>query len=224
MTPAERRCAMPRFPWSDLALAPINGMLAAVPAVVVAGLPLYLVLWMADVYDPGGWAGLVGVGAFVLACAAALFTSLGGFLGTRRRIDDDLLDDEVEDRIVRVSGVVGIVGEPPAFYLRLDSDATDRDAGDSDANDSDAVDDGGDSGSETIVLRGDYLTRLRRTGCFPSTGLRLIQLPRSRAVVGILPMGETLPIAFVSGRDHRPTEFDGERSAVDFDRLRALSG
>ena len=201
---------MPRFPWSDLALAPINGMLAAVPAVVVAGLPLYLVLWMADVYDPGRWAGLVGIGAFGLACAAALFTSLGGFLGTRRRIDDDLLDDEVEDRIVRVSRVVGIVGEPPAFYLRLDRDATDRDAGDSGAID-------GGSDSETIVLRGDYLTRLRRTGCFPSTGLRLIQLPRSRAVVGILPMGETLPIAFVSGRDHRPTEFDGQRSAIDFD-------
>ena len=201
---------MPRFPWSDLALAPINGILAAVPAVVVAGLPLYLVLWMADVYDPGRWAGLVGIGAFGLACAAALFTSLGGFLGTRRRIDDDLLDDEVEDRIVRVSRVVGIVGEPPAFYLRLDRDATDRDAGDSGAID-------GGSDSETIVLRGDYLTRLRRTGCFPSTGLRLIQLPRSRAVVGILPMGETLPIAFVSGRDHRPTEFDGQRSAIDFD-------
>lgn len=206
MTTAERRCAMPRFPWSDVALAPINGVLAAVPAVVVAGLPLYLVLWLAEVDDPGRWAGLVGVGAFGLAYAAALYTSIGGFLGTRRRIDDDLLDDEVEDRFVRVASAVGIVGEPPAFYLRLDSDATDS---------------GGGGGSETIVLMGEYLTRLRRTGCFPSTGLRLIQLPRSRAVVGVLPMGEPLPTAFVSGRDHRPTEFDGERSAIDFDTVRA---
>lgn len=214
MTPAERRCAMPRFPWGDVALAPVNGVLAAVPAVVVAGLPLYLLLWLADVDDPGRWAGLVGVGAFGLACASALYTSIGGFLGTRRRIDDDLLDDEVEDRTVRVTEAVGIVGEPPAFYLRLHSDATD----------SDATDGGSGSGSEVIVLRGDYLTRLRRTGCFPSTGLRLIQLPRSRVLVGVLPIGEALPMAFVSGRDHRPTELDGQRSAIDFDRLRALVG
>lgn len=196
---------MPRFPWTEVALAPINGVLAAVPAVVVAGLPLYLVLWLADIDDPGRWAGLVGIGAFGLAWAAALYTSIGSFLGTRRRIDDDLLDDEVEDRIVRVTEAVGIVGEPPVFYLRLDADTT----GDS----------GG--GGETIVLRGDYLTPLRRTGCFPSTGLRLIQLPRSRVLVGVLPMGEALPIFFGSERDHRPTEFDGQRSAIDFDAVLA---
>ena len=44
MTPVERRTAAPRFPWFEVALAPLNGLLAAVPAVVLAGLPLYLAL------------------------------------------------------------------------------------------------------------------------------------------------------------------------------------
>ena len=64
MTPAERRCAAPRFPWSDIALAPLNGVLAVVPAVVLAGLPLYLILWLAGVDEPGGWVSLLGLGAF----------------------------------------------------------------------------------------------------------------------------------------------------------------
>ena len=108
---------------------------------------------------------------------------------------------EVEDRVVQVTDAVAVVADPPVLYLRLDGGTAD--------------------GPETIVLVGDYLTRLRRTGCFPSTTLRLIQLPRSRAVVGILPMGEVLPLAYVSGTDHRPVEFDGQPTATDFERLRA---
>ena len=126
---------------------------------------------------------------------------LVGFLRARARIDDDLLDDEVEDRIVAVTDGVAVVADPPALYLRLEGSGPD--------------------GPETVVLTGDYLTRLRRTGCFPATTLRLIQLPRSRAVVGVLPMGEVLPLASVSGADHRPVEFDGQSTAIDFERLRA---
>jgi hypothetical protein len=201
MTPAERRCAAPRFPWSDVALAPLNGVLAVVPAVVVAGLPLYLVLWLAGVDEPGGWVTLLGLAAFVLPIARALYITLGGFLRTRARIDDDLLDGEVEDRIVQVTDGVAIVADPPALYLRLDGGTAD--------------------GPETIVLTGDYLTRLRRTGCFPATTLRLIQLPQSRAVVGVLPLGDPLPLPYVSGKDHRPVEFDGQLAAIDFEGLRA---
>ena len=201
MTPAERRCAAPRFPWSDIALAPLNGVLAVVPAVVLAGLPLYLILWLAGVGEPGGWVSLLGLGAFGLTSAGALYTALAGFLRTRARLDDDLLDGEVEDRVVQVTDAVAVVADPPALYLRLLGEAPD--------------------GPETIVLIGDYLTRLRRTGCFPATMLRLIQLPQSRAVVGVLPMGDLLPLPAVSGTDHRPMEFDGQSTAIDFERLRA---
>ena len=131
----------------------------------------------------------------------ALYAALGGFLRARARIDDDLLDGEVEDRVVQVTDAVAVVADPPALYLRLDGEAPD--------------------GPETVVLIGDYLTRLRRTGCFPATTLRLIQLPQSRAVVGVLPMGDVLPLPSVSGADHRPVEFDGQSTAIDFERLRA---
>ena len=205
MTPAERRCAVPRFPWSDIALAPLNGVLArSAPAVVLAGLPLFLILWLVGVGEPGGWVSLLGLGAFGLTSAMALYTALGGFLRTRARIDDDLLDDEVEDRVVQVTDAVAVVADPPVLYLRLDGGTAD--------------------GLETIVLIGDYLTRLRRTGCFPSTTLRVIQLPRSRAVVGLLPMGEVLPLEYVSGTDDRPVEFDGQSSSIDFERLARASG
>jgi hypothetical protein len=50
-----------------------------------------------------------------------------------------------------------------------------------------------------------------------------VQLPHSRAVVGIAPLGEPLIAAFVSGADHRPTELDGQPAGADFDRLRSLA-
>ena len=71
------------------------------------------------------------------------------------------------------------------------------------------------------MLRGEYLTRLRRTGRFPSTTLRLLQLPRSRALVGILPLGDDLQPAFLSSHDHRPVELDGEAARIDLDALRS---
>lgn len=200
MTPAERRSAAPR-PWGDLALAPLNGVLATVPAVVVAGLPLYLALWLAQVDAPAGWVGLVIVAVFGLTSAATFAVALGGFLRARARVDDDLLDDEVEDRVVDVTTAVEIVGDAPAVYLRL--------AG------------AGAHDGETLVLRGEYVARLRRTGCFPTTTLRLVQLPGSRAVIGLLPLGDAFPSAFVSGRDHRPSELDGQPAAIDVDALLA---
>jgi hypothetical protein len=83
MTDAERRAAAPRFPWGDVALAPLNGILAAVPAVVLAGLPIYLALWLAGVNEPGRWASFIGVGPVGAAVAAALYTSIGAFLRAR---------------------------------------------------------------------------------------------------------------------------------------------
>lgn len=198
MTEAERRAAAPRFPWGDLALAPLNGVLAAVPAVVLAGLPLYLGMWLAGVDEPGRWASFTGVGAFGVAVAAALYTSLGGFLRARARVDDDLLDDEVDERVLEVNEAVGIVMEPPVMYLRF-------------------VD------GDTVTLKGDYVSLLRHAGDFPSTVVRLVQLPRSRAVVGIVPLGEPLTAAFVSGADHHPSELDGQATAVDFERLRRIA-
>ena len=200
MTHAERRQAVTPFPWSDLPLTPLNGLLAAVPIVVLAGLPLYVVLWLASISEPERWVGLVLVSAFAYGTAAALYTTIGGFLRARARVEDDLLDDMVEDRIVQVAEAVEVVCDPPAIYLRLAGPMAE---------------------AETIVLRGEYLTRLRRTGRFPSTTLRLVQLPRSRAVVGILPLGDDLQPAFVSGQDHRPLELDGEPARVDLDSLRA---
>ena len=144
---------------------------------------------------------LLGLGVFGLTSAVALYTALGEFLRTRARIDDDLLDGEVEDLVVRVTDAVAVVADPPALYLRLVGEVPDR--------------------PETIVLTGDYLTRLQRTGCFPSTTLRLIQLPKSRVVVGVLPMGDVLQPLSVSGKDHRPVELDGQDTAIDFERLRA---
>lgn len=201
MTPAERRSAAPRWPWSDLALAPLTGVLAAVPAVVLAGLPLYLTLWLASVDAPARWVSLLAVGVFAAASAGAFYLALGGFLRARARIDDDLLDDQVDDRIVDVTGGVEVLGDPPTFYLRL--------AG------------AGAAHGETIVLIGEYVTHLRRTGCFPSTTLRLVQLPRSRAVLGILPLGDVFQPPVVSRRDHRPVELDGQPSAIGLDALRA---
>ena len=220
MTPAERRRAVPPFPWSDLPLAPLNGLLAAVPIVVIAGLPLYLVLWLASVDEPERWVGLVLVSAFAYGTAAALYTTLAGFLRARARVDDDLLDDVVEDRIVHVTDAVEVVTDPPALYLRLAS-ASVRDEGEGRGEAGCEGEGEGEGEAETIVLRGEYLTRLRRTGRFPSTTLRVIQLPRSRAVVGILPLGDDLPPVFVSGRDHRPVECDGEPSQIDVDALRS---
>ena len=198
MTLDERRAATPRFPWGELALAPLNGLLAAVPAVVLAGLPLYLGLWLIDVDEPGRWASFVGVGAFGLAMAAALSTSIAAFLRSRARVDDDLLDDEVDDRVVEVNEAIGIVTDPPVMYLRF-------------------VDGG------TVTLKGDYVAALRHDGDFPSTVVRLVQLPRSRAVVAVQPLGEPLLAAFVSGRDHLPTEMDGHPTDIDFERVRALA-
>ena len=226
MTHTERRGAAPPFPWNDLPLAPLNGLLAAVPIVVLAGLPLYLVLWMASVAEPERWVGLLLVSAFAYGTATALYVPIAGFLRARGRVDDDLLDDLVEDRIVHVSDAVEVVGDPPAIYLRL-SRASGRGEGESAGEgEGDGEDAGAGAGeaegeAETIVLRGDYLTRLRRTGRFPSTTLRVIQLPRSRAVVGILPLGDDLQPAFVSGQDHRPLELDGEPARIDLDALRS---
>ncbi len=196
MTEGERLAATPRFPWGDVALAPLNGLLAAVPAVVLAGLPLYVVLWLTGTDEPGRWASFVAVGAFGLAAASAIYTAVGGFLRARARVDDDLLDDEVDDRVVEVAEAIGIVADPPVMYLRF-------------------VD------GETITLIGDYLTRLRQHGDFPSTVLRLAQLPRSRAVVGARALGEPLAVAFVSGLDHRPRELDGHPAEIDLAELRA---
>lgn len=185
MTPAERRGAAPRFPWEDVALSPLNGLLAAVPAVVLAGLPVYLVLWLTGLDDPVRWVGLVLVGAFALVSLTALSTALAGFFRARARIDDDLLDDVVEDRIVGVTGATEVLTDPPAVYLQLDD-------------------------GDTVVLAGEYVARLRRTGMFPSTRLRLIQLPRSRLVLGVLPIGDAFQPAVVSGTDHRVVELDGQ--------------
>ncbi len=198
MTPAERRAAAPRFPWFEVALAPLNGLLAAVPAVVLAGLPLYLGLWLAGVDEPGRWASFVGVGAFGLAVAWALYTSIGGFLRARAEVDDDLLDDDVDERVAEVNEAIGIVTDPPVMYLRFVN-------------------------GETVTLRGDYVMRLRQSGNFPSTVVRLVQLPGSRVVIGVVPLGEPLIAAFVSGADHRPTELDGHPADIDFDRLRAMA-
>ena len=191
----------PRFPWCDIALAPLSGVLAAVPAAALAGLPLWVVLWLVGADEPGRWVSLLTLGAFGLPWVAALYAALGGFLRARARVDDDLLDDMVEDRVVQVADAVEIVTDPPAIYLRLESgESEDR---------------------ETIVLTGEYVSRLRRTGFFPSTSLRLVQLPRSRAVVGLLPLGDTFEPALLSGTDHRPLELDGQSSERDFSGLRS---
>ena len=198
MTAAERRAAAPRFPWGDLALSPIDGLLAAVPAVTFVGLPLYLALWLAGDGAPERWAGFVVVSAFAFGVGRTLFTSLGAFLRHRARVDDDLLDDEVEEREVEVNEAIGIVSDPPVLYVRfLDGDS--------------------------VTLRGDYVTTLRQRDDFPSTRIRLVQLPQSRVVVSVEPRGEPLLAAFVSGRDHTPTEDDGHAATIDFDRLRALA-
>lgn len=198
MTDAERRAATPRFPWGEVALAPLNGLLAAVPAVVLAGLPIYLALWLTGIDEPGRWAAFIGVGAFGAAMATALYTSIGAFLRTRARVDDDLLDGEVDERVLAVNEAVGIVIEPPVMYLRF-------------------VD------GDTVTLRGEYVAHLRHAGDFPSTLVRLVQLPHSRAVVSIVALGEPLVAAFVSGADHRPTELDGQVTDADFERLRDLA-
>lgn len=198
MTRAERRAAAPRFPWGDLALSPIDGLLAAVPAVTFVGLPLYLVLWLAGDGAPERWAGFVVVSAFAFGVGRTLFTSLRAFLRHRARVDDDLLDDEVEERVVEVNEAIGIVSDPPVMYVRF-------------------VD--GDS----VTLRGEYVHGLRQRGDFPSTWIRLVQLPQSRVVVAVEPRGEPLLAAFVSSRDHAPTELDGQPATIDFDRLRALA-
>ncbi len=226
MTHTERRHAVPPFPWRDLPLAPLNGLLAAVPIVVIAGLPLYLVLWLASISEPQRWVGLLLVSAFAYGTAAALYTTIGGFLRARARVDDDLLEDMVEDRIVQVADAVEVVCDPPAIYLRLVSAGALNEGGGGGGRGAHAGSETDaeaevEAQAETIVLRGEYLTRLRRTGRFPSTSLRLVQLPRSRAVVSILPLGDDLQPAFVSGQDHRPMELDGEPARVDLDALRA---
>lgn len=198
MTPAERRAATPRFPWGDVALSPLDGLLAAVPAVAFVGLPLYVGLWIAGEQEPERWTGLVVVAAVALGAGRALFASLREFLRTRARVDDDLLDDEVEERLAEVNEAIGVLSDPPVMYVRF-------------------VD--GDS----VTLRGDYVSALRQRGDFPSTWIRLVQLPQSRTVVAIEPRGVPLLAAFVSGRDHTPTELDGQPAAIDFDHLRALA-
>ncbi len=198
MTAAERRAAAPRFPWADLALSPLDGLLAAVPAVAFVALPLYVVLWLTGGREPERWAGLVVVGAFALGTGRALFTSLRAFLRTRARMDDDLLDDEVEERVVEVNEAIAILSDPPVMYVRF-------------------VDGG------SVTLRGDYVHALRQRDDFPSTWIRLVQLPRSRAVVTVESRGEPLVAAFVSGRDHQPAELDGEPASIDFPALRALA-
>ena len=198
MTPAERRAASPRFPWGDLALSPVDGLLAAVPAVTFVALPLYVVLWLAGDDAPERWAGFVVVSAFAFGVGRTLFTSLRAFLRHRARVDDDLLDDEVEERLVEVNEAIGVVSDPPVMYVRF-------------------VD--GDS----VTLRGDYVHGLRQRGDFPSTWIRLVQLPRSRAVVSVEPRGQPVLAAFVSGDDHRATELDGHPATVDFPALRALA-
>lgn len=198
MTPDERTAAVPRFPWGELALAPLNGLLAAVPAVAIVGLPLYLVMWLAGVYEPGRWASFVAVSAFGMAVAAALFKTTRAFLGARARVDDDLLDGEVDDHVMEINEAIGIVTDPPVMYLR------------------------GVTG-ETVTLKGDYVANLRDGGHFPSTFVRLVQLPRSRAIVSVAAVGEPLTAAFVAGLDHRPTEIDGHPAEIDFERLRGLA-
>lgn len=198
MTPEERRAAAPRFPWGDVALAPLDGLLAVVPAVVFVGLPIFAVMWLSGDGEPGRWASFVTVAAFALGVARGLFSPLREFMRTRARVDDDLLADEVDDRVVEVNEAIAIVADPPVMYVRF-------------------VD--GDS----VTLRGDRLTALRQRGDFPSTWIRLVQLPQSRAVVSVQPLGEPLVAAFVSGHDHHPTELDGQPAAIDFERLRALA-
>ena len=194
MTSAERRCATPRFPWGGLASAPLDGLLAVVPAVVLVGLPLYLILAVAHVDDPGSWVSLVGIGTFAYAVVRTGYPALSGFLRARARVDDDLIYDEVDDRIVEVTDCIEVAGDVPSYYLRC-------------------ID------GQVIVLAGDYVVRLRRAGCFPSTALRLIQLPRSQAVVGLLPLGEVLTPSVVSAKDHHRVELDGQPSQVDFAQL-----
>lgn len=198
MTPAERTAATPRFPWTDLALAPINGLLAALPAAVLAGLPLFLVLWVAGVYEPGRVVGFVVVAAFALAVAGAVYTSLAAFLRLRARVDDDLLGDEVDDRTMALEEAIAIVTDPPVMYLRFVN-------------------------GETVTLQGDYVAALRHAPDFPSTVVRLVQLPESRVVVRVSAAGEPLVAAFVAGTEHQPTELDGQPTDVDFVRLRALA-
>lgn len=198
MTPDERAAATPRFPWGELVLAPINGLLAAVPFVVLAGLPLYLVMWAAGASEPGQWASFVAVCAFGVATASAIYASLRAFLSARERVDDDLLGDEVDERVLELNEAIGIVTEPPVMYLRFVN-------------------------GDTVTLRGDYVAHLRHAGDFPSTVIRLVQLPQSRAVVTVSPLGEPLIAAFVAGSDHQPTETDGHPTTVDFDRLRSLA-
>ncbi len=186
----------PRFPWGELALAPLSGLLAAVPAVVLGGLPLYVALWLADVDAPAGWAAFLGVAVFAVAAIAALASAIGAYLRLRERLREDLEDGEVEERVVEVNEAIGVVTDPPVIYLRfIDGD--------------------------TVTLRGDYVAELSGQGQVPSTALRLAQLPRSRAVAGAYGVGQPLLAAFVSGVDHTPTELDGHPADVDFERLRA---
>jgi len=198
MTAAERRTAQPRLAWHDLALAPLSGLLAALPAVVFAGVPLFGLLWLIGVHDPGRWVLFVAVAAFAVVSAQAVVSTLTEFLRARARIDDELLEDEVEERVLEINEAIGIVMDPPVMYLRSVT-------------------------GETVTLKGDYVADLRDGGDFPSTFVRLVQLPRSRAVVSVSPAGEPLLAAFVAGLDHRPTEIDGHPTDVDFERLRGLA-
>lgn len=70
----ERRAAAPRFPWGDMALSPIDGLLAAVPAVTFVALPLYVALWLAGDGAPERWAGFVLVSAFAFGMGRTVFT------------------------------------------------------------------------------------------------------------------------------------------------------
>lgn len=198
MTAAERAHATPRFPWGDVALSPINGLLTAGPAAVFAGLPLFLVLWVSGLDDPTRWAGFVVVAAFGLGVASAVYTPLKAFVRLRARVDDDLLGDEVDDRTLELDEAIGIVTYPPVMYLRFVN-------------------------GETVTLKGDYVGALRERPDFPSTFVRLVQLPASRAVVRVSAAGEPLVAAFVAGTDHQPTELDGQSTDVDFVRLRELA-